>query len=209
MSACPTSWLRMERYALDELRGDELQDVEGHLASCAACSELLAGIRADTRPLPPLPAVEIPTPWWKQIDLRWLLAPAALAVGALLVLRLPAPGLPAAEIQVKGGTLAVELVRERGGALSTDPRSYTPGDRIQVRTTCPPGAAVEVVVFEAGRPSFPLPTPACGNGVVAGAIRLTGSGPVAICVVEDRPRNSIAGLEDLGAAAACVDLKAD
>jgi hypothetical protein len=92
---------------------------------------------------------------------------------------------------IKGGELALELVRERGGDVARDPRSFASGDRFAVLVTCPPPASAhwELVVFQAGEAFFPLDSTQplhCGNRVsLPGAFTLTGAQPAQVCVVLD------------------------
>jgi hypothetical protein len=169
----PISWLRLERFALGELDGG----IGAHLEGCAACRAVLARIQGDDRPLPRLVLPE-PAPkkrWWPV----W--AGAALAAAALLLLFLLREGdrpaeHPGPRIAIKGGEeLIVSVVREVGG------------DRYKVRVTCsaPTEIDAEVVVYQDGEASSPLP-PArlrCGNQVVLpGAFTLTRRTAAVVCL---------------------------
>ncbi len=196
MSACigePISWLRLERYALE---GADAA-VHDHLAACAACARCLDEIRGDLVALPPL-AVSASRPE-RRARRRWWLAPAmalpAAAAVALVVWRsgagpgaLPGDAPREDAVRVKGvGEVVLGVVRERGGAISLDARTYAPGDRWKVMVTCPPEAAawIDVAVHDAGQVDHPL-APArieCGNRVaVPGAFSITGDRPNRICV---------------------------
>ena len=112
---CPISWLRLEQYALEELVGTAVHDVEHHLATCEACRDDLATIRADHRPMRALERSQaskgsnvVRGPWW------WWSVPLAAAAAALLVLRIERP--PEAH---KGGELAISVVVEHGGGGSS------------------------------------------------------------------------------------------
>lgn len=195
----PVSWLDLELYALGELPGpDEERAVELHLAGCEACRGCLETIQVDRCELPALPAAapkdepREPRSWWRW--LRWSLAPAvAVAAAVLLALLLPddpTVDLPPRRVAIKGGDLALTLVRRRGDATIDDPRTFAPGDRFKVEVTCPPGQALrwDVVVFQGGQAAFPHATPAgplrCGNREpVAGAFGLTGDQPAHVCLV--------------------------
>ncbi|HMI90069.1 MAG TPA: zf-HC2 domain-containing protein [Polyangiales bacterium] len=122
----------------------------------------------------------------------------ALAAALLLALRaglqLPRAGVDDANGRdsgraVKGGELALELVRARAGDVALDPRSFASGDRFAVLVTCPPPAPAhwELVVFQAGEAFFPLDSTQplrCGNRVsLPGAFALTGAQPAQVCVV--------------------------
>lgn len=202
----PISWLRMERYHLGELAGEELAAVEGHLAECDECRSMLAELEGDERPLPTLAVEPVvvrgPARWWASAGLL-----LAMAAAALLLVRppeLPPAELPPAEVAVKGGPLAIELVRERAGLITERPDAYADGDRIQVRVTCPSGTA-EVAVLQGRDLAWPLEPVACGNRVVAGAVLLTGGQDTAVCAVSDRA--AVSG-RDLGEAA-CVVLRGE
>jgi hypothetical protein len=136
----------------------------------------------------------------------WLAAPLALAAAALLAVLARPP-----VASVKGGTLALSLVRDRAGVATTSPATYAPGDRFRVLVTCPPSADVQIAVLQAGRITLPLPPPSCGNAVTAGALRLTGEGPVAICAVADVPADVLIrdGQRALGDDAACAVLASE
>jgi hypothetical protein len=122
----------------------------------------------------------------------------ALAAALLLALRAglqtPPPALRDANggdggRRIKGGQLALELVRERGGDVARDPRTFGGGDRFAALVTCAPRAAPhwELVVFQGGEAFFPLDREQplrCGNRVsLPGAFVLTGSAPANVCVV--------------------------
>ena len=91
--------------------------------------------------------------------------------------------------RVKGiGEVVLGVVRERGGVVREDVRSFAAGDRWKVVITCPPGgaASVDVVVTEAGASSSDHPlmpaTLACGNRIVIpGAFTLTGTHAHRVC----------------------------
>jgi len=193
MSACigePISWLRLERYALG---GGADPAVHEHLARCAACARCLGKIRGDTVELPPLPALP-------PVDLsdrrarrrpRWLapaMAFAAAAAVALVVWRSGGGERREEVARIKGvGEVVLGVVRERGGAIRHDARTFAPGDRWKIVVTCPPDAAawVDVAIYDAGQIDHPL-APArlgCGNRVVLpGAFTLTGDRANRVCV---------------------------
>lgn len=221
MSACtsePVSWLRLERYALGELTGAAADTVRDHLAGCAVCSASLARIEGDTRALPPLPAVPAPRRFWTWPRLAWsggLLAAVAVLV---LVLRPDRGGQVAddapAIARVKGGTDAtIALVRDRGGAITEEAATFAERDRFQVRMTCaaPSPVFVDVVVFQRGEVSFPLP-PAqvrCGNDVtLPGAFTITG-GDATVCVAIDPMRSPDRTALTSPQGLACATLAAD
>jgi hypothetical protein len=185
------SWLQAERYAAGELDPAERAAIEA--SDDPAVTAMLASIAADQRPLRRLPAPRR-REWWA--------VPAVLAVAALAMLWQRGDGLPNAERGVKGGVLAIELVRDRDGRVEEGAQTALPGDRLKVRLTCPAGApAFDVVVFQAGEASFPLErgTLTCGNRVaLPGAFAVDGAATV--CAVVDPPDRS-ALASGLGAAA--------
>jgi hypothetical protein len=223
----PVSWLDLELYALGELPDPaEERAVEQHLAGCEACQGCLETIQTDRRELPALPAVEPAPeheresrPWWRW--LQWSLAPAMAVTAAVLLVVLlpvdPALDLPARRVAIKGGDLALTLVRRRGDATTDAPGTFGPGDRFKVEVTCPPGQALswDVVVFQGGEAAFPFAAPAgplpCGNREpVAGAFGLTGDKPAHVCLVVGagltRARLSL-GPDRLPPSAACLSLR--
>lgn len=173
MTAC-LSWPVLERWSLGELTDAA---VGQHLEGCAACRAALQSISDDARALPALPPVEARRPW------AWWWAVAPVAAAAAVVLLVARPREPT---RTKGGELAVELVRERGGAISLAPEDFAAGDRFKARVTCAGDAAVaELVVWQGEAASTPLPAAsiACGNQVtLEGAFTITGAGPARVCV---------------------------
>ena len=191
----PVSWLRLERFALGELPAEERSRVRDHLERCPACQACLESIRAEPAPvLRPLPS---PTRAPARRGFVWLGAAAAVLASVLLVLLLwpAAPGghgmLPS-RIAVKGGELAVVLVRERAGATQQNPETFAPGDRFKALLTCPPPGepAVELVVLQGGEVFFPLPLQriACGNEVaLPGAFSLDDDDEALVCLLVGDP----------------------
>lgn len=222
MTACvsePVSWLRLERYALGELSGAAATAVREHLAACPACEACFARIGADAHALPPLPARPAPRKFWTWPRLAWMGGMLATAAILLLVLRPRGAATPAVatlDERVKGGSseIAIALVRERAGAITAEAATFVAEDRIAVRVTCGAGEVfADVVVFQRGEASFPLP-PArirCANNVaVPGAFTITG-GDAQVCVAvdptkaPDRPAVTAAG----PGALVCRDLAAE
>jgi len=192
----PVSWLRLERYHLGELPEQERVELTAHLKGCEACRASLEAIEGDDRALPPLPTTEsAPRESWlgNLFGPRWapvLAAAAAVLLAVVLAPELERGDLPPSRITLKGGDLAISLVRERDGVVVEDPEAYRPGDRLQVRLTCPEKREPtrwDVVVFQAGETLFPLADPQplrCGNKVMLpGAFRLTGGAPAAVCLI--------------------------
>jgi hypothetical protein len=227
----PVSWLRLERYALGELGSGEHAEIAAHLATCARCSACADRIAADAqRALPPLPAVvartpaPLPaTPWRERLRRAWpgwwyALGAAAAAFALIFALR---PGEPphgpgARVVAVKGGEVAVELVRERGGSIAWEPTSFAAGDRLELLVTCAPPLRVhaDVVVMQSDGPAFPgSPTLIpCGNRVpVPPAFQITGPGPATVCVLLDASAPTSRDLPSgrsipLSTAHACIEL---
>jgi hypothetical protein len=203
----PISWLRLERYRLQELAPDQRGEIEQHLHACDACRACLAHVGKELV-LPPLPAREtrVTGRAWSRAQVRWIAAGGALAAAAatvLLVLRPASPGLepPQRTLTIKGGELAIGVVRERAGSIAHEPVSFAPGDRFKVVLTCPPDMRphVDVVVFQAGEAFFPLPhtrLAQCGNAVaLPGAFALDGAAEALVCAVisqSELPRAALA-----------------
>ncbi len=181
----PVSWLRLEAFA--SRREDTA--IAAHLAECPACTHCLEEITSDMVALPPLavPEAKPARAWW-----RWAVPAMALAAAALVVLVVVRRGGESVRedvVVVKGvGEVVLGVVRERGGVVREDARSFAPGDRWKVVVTCPPSrsASVDVAVTETGarvtdHPLMPA-TIACGNRIVIpGAFFLTGTNRNRVC----------------------------
>ncbi|HKU42850.1 MAG TPA: zf-HC2 domain-containing protein [Polyangiales bacterium] len=210
----PISWLRLERYGLGELPADDRAHIDAHLEACPACRACWQTIAGDSqRALPPLAAKvrKLPTRWAR----LGALAAAAAAIALALRLQGPHPEPPIARRSIKGGELALDLVRISGDGRLLDANGYTPADRFRVDITCPPGGAshAELVVYQDGRAFFPL-DPArleCGNHrAMPGAFRIDGTSPALVCIaLADGPLDRAglaAGFESLPELAACLRL---
>jgi hypothetical protein len=228
-SSEPISFLRLERYLQGDVQPNERAKLETHLGQCGVCRQCYESMRAETIELLPLPLPV--TPARERRDFRthvaraWpqLTAAAIAAAGVMVMLwsRTPElePRLPAQRVRIKGGELAIELVREHAEMIATDPTQFAPGDRFQVRVSCPPGEPRywDVVVFQAGELFFPLRPEArldCRNGVtLAGAFVLDGTASASVCVILDersplnRARLTRRNMRTV-AASACVELDA-
>lgn len=174
----PISWLRLERYALEQ-RDATIRD---HIAACPACKTCLDEITRDVVVLRPLVGPR-KRRWWP------LVAIPAFAMAAAILFFLRPREQVEDRVRIKGlGTVELDVVRERNGAIGDD-RTFREGDRFKVIVTCPPENLVrfEVAVTEQGasRADRPL-APArllCGNRVaIPGAFTLTGNKPHRVCV---------------------------
>ena len=195
----PLSWLRLERHALGELPEPERAAVDVHLRDCAACRACADRLR-EPRSLPVLAMDSIARARAARRQRRRsafaATALSTVAAAAALVVVLegtpthgPRPGaFPPARVQVKGGELAITLVRDRAGVTTRHASTFAAGDRFKVLVTCPPPGApwIEVMVRQENESSFPL-GPAreviCANEVALdGAFALTGPAPAVVCV---------------------------
>jgi hypothetical protein len=196
----PVSWLALERLRLGELPPDQRRAAEQHLAACEACAACLAEI---DRPLalPVLPAEPRRLPFWARLRAAWrragrvrIWAPAGAALLlAVFVLARPKRLDDALTDRtlagIKGGGIALTLVRERNGAIEHDATTFAPGDRWKALVTCPSARVVFwdlAVIGERGE-TFPL-TPAgpitCGNRVpLPGAFRIDSAQRVLVCLL--------------------------
>jgi hypothetical protein len=202
----PVSWLRLERYHLGELPPEEAEAVERAIATDPETRECIESIRQPVRlnPRPELPLrAEVPAPESPLVKRRYLrdalkspwptLVLAAAAAFFVYVSARPTNEVDGAPpprlVHVKGGDVAIELVRERQGVVTPNPVSFAEGDRFKVKLTCPPSMTkdtFEVLVIQgqdASRPLAPLGAVVCGNGVaLPGAFSLTGAAPSSVCV---------------------------
>jgi hypothetical protein len=155
----------------------------------------LEEIRTDIVALPPLamPATKPARTWWKLLVPAFALA--AAAVIAIVVFRGGTDDAPVREnvVAIKGvGDVVLGTVRERGGVIREDVRSFAAGDRWKLVVTCPPSAtgamlSIDVTVVEVAgsttvdRPLVPARI-ACGNRVVLpGAFSLNGPRANRVC----------------------------
>ena len=197
----PISWLRLERYRLGELPASEHDAMRAHLDACVVCTACLSEV---DRPLV-LPPLDLPVESSLFLRARRALlglspAGAFLRVaflGLVLVLlvhpigktakvsHLPGQAMPG----IKGGDVALELVRERSGIIEHDATTFAPEDRWKVLVTCPTDELLfwDVAVVEGAQASFPLAASApiaCGNHVpLPGAFNLTGGRTIHVCLV--------------------------
>jgi hypothetical protein len=192
----PISMLKLERHRLRELPQRDARAVDEHLVQCACCRACLEEIERDSAELvlPPLPAVVHTLPLRASAWPRRVVAGAAglaLAAAVLLMLRPTDEALrtPPSRVRVKGGDLAVELVRRDARGVLADSARFASGDAFKVLVTCPPiegPQRLEVVVYQGGQAYFPLDAralQACGNRrSVDGAFSLSGTSEARVCV---------------------------
>ncbi len=194
----PVSYLKLERRRLNELALAECRAVDAHLERCGACSVRYAQT-AERIELLPLPEV-LPRARAVGAAARWGLAFAGLALAAaallLVVVQAPRPfgprlEPPEARLRVRGGDIAIELVRMASSGELLAPTHFAAGDRFKARITCPTTqrGGVQVVVYQGGGAFFPLAPLAlerCGNQVsIPGAFALEGREPALVCAVFD------------------------
>ncbi|HEX7476277.1 MAG TPA: hypothetical protein VF331_00580 [Polyangiales bacterium] len=196
--AQPLSYLVLERRRLNELSVADRRAVDDHLDVCHTCRAYYAQT-AEVIELLPLPQVLPRSPQVRAAPrFGFAFAGLAVAAAALLVLVVHAPspvgpGLepPASRMHVRGGDLALGLVRmgSRGELLA--PTHFAVGDRFKAQITCPPTqlGSVQIVVYQRGRAFFPvapLPLERCGNQLsVPGAFAFDGQDPALVCAVFD------------------------
>ena len=195
----PVSWFALERLRLGELPPAERRAVEQHLAACAACAACLTEI---DRPLalPALPATPAAAAFWLRLRAWWsasharIWAPAGIAAVLALFLLVRPKALDDTRMGgtlagVKGGGVALSLVRERDGAIDHGATTFAGRDRWKALVTCPAARVVfwDVVVFDGAAATFPLAPVApiaCGNHVpLPGAFRLDGGQPLEVCLL--------------------------
>jgi len=189
----PLSWLTLERFALGELSPVELLEVEARLASSAEDRAILAQIRADQSPLPPL-SCDPPRALEQAHDKRrrqaWLALGAGLCAAAALLLVVrdrndaSLGAGPNVYDGIKGAEVALRLVSDQRGP---QPSSFATGERFKAEVTCPPALSgtVRLLVLQGEQLFEPLPASelACGNLVPwPGAFSLDGSEPAEVCL---------------------------
>jgi hypothetical protein len=208
-NAEPVSWLRLEQYRLGELSAEQRGEVERALLADAATRECfeIAQQPIELRPWVGSPVLLNPRPEVPGVRAlprllpalrasRWPALGALAAAAAVLLYVATRPteideNWPAAHVRVKGGEIAIELIRDRQGAIAIAPESYAAGDRFKVRLTCPPASPSRytVMVLQDDQVFFPVPPAeavACANNVpLPGAFSLSGGTPASVCVSWD------------------------
>lgn len=204
MTSCisePVSYLRLERYSLQELPAEDDRRIAEHLAQCALCRACYERIQTDARAadvaaiaaklgaLEPLPdASRAARPWWGA-------AAVIASLACLLFVLRPQPESNGIVTQrtTKGAELALELVRADAQGQLLEPTHFAPGDRFKLLVTCPAERAgsVRVLVFQAGEMFEPVPAQvlsSCGNRrALAGAWAFDGDAAADVCVVFAEP----------------------
>ncbi len=201
----PISWLRIERYVLGELPEGEAHDVRDHLGACPVCRACADDARLP-RAMPKLPALTPrprapkPSPWPRRVALvTSTLAAAAAVVFAVWPRGQGDPVAPRPDIRVRGGDVALVVLREHLGEVVENPEVFGAPDRFRVAITCPPGhdTHARVFVVQGDEAALALETGAdfrCGNRVALdGAFRITGGGEAHVCVVFADPPPLIEG----------------
>lgn len=186
------SWLLLEQYHLDELRGEKRQDVAQHLSDCAGCSQRYRELLVDQRPLKPL-RVKTAARSRKRLffGIGWGLSLSAATVALVVMLIKPefsdGPAFPGHRIFYKGGDWVLTLVRERDHRTVENPKTYHRGDRFKILLTSPESIAVDIAIFQEDRVLFPFAqaiTVRPGNRIsIPGAFRLTGNVRSRICAI--------------------------
>jgi len=231
----PVSWLRLEQYLLDELPPAERALVATHLRACPAC----AAAETEARQPVPVRALGVARPrlsariaatlfGTRTAGIASRMALVAATAAVLVLARAPAsrgPGevdrSPRADetlAAIKGGEVAVELVRERAGVVEPGATTFAPGDRWKVLVTCPSGRIRfwDLGVREGEAMVFPLAPGSpliCGNRVpLPEALRISGTRANDVCLFlsdapPDRARATALGPAALAAAAVCLTLR--
>ena len=223
-SEAPLSRLTLELYALGELPDARKDAVRIHLETCEVCSETFRYIESDSRPLPPLRIPESAQSGIAEFfeHYRFTLvagAAAALVLVLSFILRLtPVTKQQDSFVAVKGGDVALHLVRERNGVIHESPVEFEAGDRFKLFVSRP-GAdetAWELAVFQDKEVYFPLsnkrPLPSGNRIPLPGALALDGNTPATLCIflgpdTPSRPRLRTDGRRLIDQAAACMSLK--
>jgi len=198
----PISWLRIERYVLGELSASDAGEVRAHLDRCPVCRACVDEATAP-RVLPALPglapkaAVSSPTPLRLPrriaIAASTFAAAAAVAIVVMNPTHVPHTTGPSSDVRVRGGDVALVVLREHDGEVVENPAVFATRDRFRVAVTCPPGhdEHVRVYVVQGDDADLALQGGArfrCGNRVVLeGAFRITDEADAHVCAVFGEP----------------------
>lgn len=198
------SWVQMELYHLGELPEKEATHVERYLKTASTPDFMDVYIRNDTRPMPPLRFNKKKS---KELSGLFRFGKPAFALTAavcalFLLLVLYTQYQPdkryesGSEIRVKGGKMALSVIGSRDNFLKEHPSGYKDGDLLKLSLTSSVQDVVmtEVIVQQGSEIYFPygdLVEIRAGNRIpLPGAIRLTGTGTVNICVLIADPMPS-------------------
>jgi hypothetical protein len=185
---CPTAWA-LQRHAMDELRGDERDEMAEHVARCAACREHLMGldsareaflaerpfttVEADVAEratfLPDDPEIEVEASTWSKLRLGLVSFAAGAVAMIVTVVFMPWPGdeyVPPHD-GLKGTTgLHAALLRD-GAVSQVEPgETLRAGDEVQFRVDTG-GYAHVVVVGIDGRGEVAVYQPLDGEHSLA------------------------------------------
>jgi hypothetical protein len=228
MTGCiaePISWLRLERYQLNELPAAQHAQITQHLASCPSCQSCFERVKLGSEALAlPLPAAKSAAPrarrgwvWPMWAGMGIAMAAALLMLWTGIEQNEATKGPRSRTLRTKGGEFALEIVRRDAQGRLQDASHFSPSDRFKVLLTCPPSwqGQAQLVVFQAGHTYFPLPTRAvtdCGNRrSLAGAFQLDGTSPASVCLAMGATPTELStlarGMAALPKLSVCSELK--
>jgi len=193
----PVSWLRLEMYALGALDAEQRSAIEAHINVCAACAHCLSRIeQPQVLPTLKLPerAPSLRIRLWQRCVAHWPQLSLGFALASVMLLSIwpkTTKQLPeiSSRVRVRGGEIAITLLREHQGMVTEDPKVFKQGDRFKVLVTCPPQWNVpwRIIVLQGKEAFQPLPTPTdfrCGNKQsVPGAFTVDGDQSVDVCLM--------------------------
>ena len=226
LSQGSVSWVQMELYHIGELSKAETSRVAAYLESAPSPDVMDVTIRNDKRPMPPLCIDEIWNigPSWTQrlSGPVWGFAAAACVALVIAVLVTDSKRRDILSddtpVRIKGGETALSVIRNRNDLLTANPKTYRDGDRLKLNLTTAATEPfwAEIVVQQGSELFFPyddLVEIKGGNRVsLPGAIGLTGTGRVTICILALDPMPSRTAIRRDGIPAdteniACVELE--
>lgn len=150
--ACPSD-LTLTLLDTGCLAGDEKDEVQAHLQTCARCRGWLDGAKADFAAIPGAERdamVDRLTARAQRPRQRWPVAVAgalAIAAAALLLLHTPPPR---PDVGLKGSGLDLRVYRERAGHVASTMSGdmFRPGDRLRFEVDVPSDGHMLVVGVE-------------------------------------------------------------